>query len=305
MDFCLQQGEDLAEGMRRLVKGQLEEAISHLESGEGDGEEHVHEARKSLKRVRALLCLRRAELGDETFRRENRAIREAARQLSGMRDAAALVESLEALSAWSGEGFGRARAWLVSRKSGSAGNRETAREVVGVLRRAGIRAEGWPLQGQEWSAIGPGVRWVYARGRRAMRQALEERRDELLHEWRKYAKYLWYHSQILQGIWPPVMGAVEKELDRLGEVLGADHDLALLSGVLREELPGNRARKERDVLGELIPRRRAELQEEAQRLGQRLYAEKPGIFARRWGGYWAGWREEGGQRIGSPGEQGT
>jgi len=34
MDFCLQQGEDLAEGMRRLVKGQLEEAISHLESGE-------------------------------------------------------------------------------------------------------------------------------------------------------------------------------------------------------------------------------------------------------------------------------
>ena len=46
----------------------------------------MHEARKDLKKLRALLRMTRGELGDATFRRENPCFRDAGRELAGVRD---------------------------------------------------------------------------------------------------------------------------------------------------------------------------------------------------------------------------
>ena len=50
--------------------------------------------------------------------------------------------------------------------------------------------------------------------------------------------------------------------------------------------------KELEVLVALIDRRRSELQLAAQRLGQRLYAEKPSAFVSRLETYWQVWQLE-------------
>lgn len=289
MDFCLEREERLADGVRRLAGLQFGKAISHLESTSAPWEEHVHEARKSLKRLRALLHLVRFEVGEETFRRENAALGQAGHLLAGLRDAAVLGETLEKLDK---EGrFPQVRAWLKAQRDAryQPQNRGTVSQALEALRWAQVRLELWPLQGQNWSAIGPGVRWVYARGRRAMRRAYRQRQDEDFHGWRKYAKYLWYHSQLLQGIWPAVMEATAGALDRLGEALGQDHDLAVLRSTCLSELADS---PELAALEERICPRRALLQAEAQRLGQRLYAESPDAFEQRWSRYWAAWQEE-------------
>ena len=90
--FRLGDGERAPDGLRRIARGQLEVSIQRLE---GDTDEDlgtaVHETRKSLKRLRATVRLGRDELGDEAYRRENVAFRDAGRRLGGARDSRVLL----------------------------------------------------------------------------------------------------------------------------------------------------------------------------------------------------------------------
>src|SRR5215213_4499072 len=97
--FRLRRGERVPGGIRRIACGQLETAIERLE-GRTDEQlgTAVHETRKSLKRLRATVRLARDELGDEVYRRENGAFREAGRRLAGARDSRVLLETLDALT---------------------------------------------------------------------------------------------------------------------------------------------------------------------------------------------------------------
>ncbi len=288
-EIQLQRDEPLPAGIQRLAAHQLAKALMHLESEGKDWERQIHEARKALKRLRALVCLVRAELGPAQVRWEIRSLGLTAKRLAGVRDAAALVECLDQLGAWTGKAHPRVRAWLAERRESSAGQ-PLGGEVVDALRWAQVRLEHWPLQGEGWAVIGPGLRWVYSRGRRTMGQAAAEGGEEHFHRWRRYAKYWWYQTQVLHEMWPPAMGTIEAELDRVGAVLGADHDLAVLARLLASQWPARRSKVEVSALARLIPARQAELQAEALALGSRLYAESPRAFARRWGQYWVAWR---------------
>ena len=64
----------------------------------------MHEARKDMKKLRALLRLARGELGEEIFGRENACFRDAARELAGTRDADVMLETLDALDLPAGLG---------------------------------------------------------------------------------------------------------------------------------------------------------------------------------------------------------
>mgnify|MGYP003780078465 CR=1 FL=1 len=115
-----------------------------------------------------------------------------------------------------------------------------------------------------------------------MKAVVDAPTDANFHEWRKRVKYLWYHVRILEASWPPVMAALTSELDVLGDLLGEDHDLADVRGLLmrRPEAAGH------DVLLGLITQRQKELRKAALPLGRRIYAEKPGAFTARLERYW-------------------
>ena len=69
--------------------------------GAGDpaqaGARTVHETRKALKRLRALLVLLRPELGAKRYARENAALRDCGRRLAGARDAEVMLGTLDSL----------------------------------------------------------------------------------------------------------------------------------------------------------------------------------------------------------------
>src|ERR1700690_4419144 len=96
MSFQLKRKESVSDGIRRIVKREIGTALEQLAS-RGQSDEAVHEARKCLKKVRAALRLVRDELGGPAYRRENFALRDAARPLTEVRDATMLVETLERL----------------------------------------------------------------------------------------------------------------------------------------------------------------------------------------------------------------
>ena len=77
------------------------------------------------------------------------------------------------------------------------------------------------------------------------------------------------------------MNKMIKGAHELSDLIGEDHDLALLaeSAIARPERFGEEASLE-DLL-DLIERRRKDLQRRALKIGARLYEKKPGKVARK------------------------
>jgi CHAD domain-containing protein len=284
--------------MRRIALGRAESALERLRgaSPEDDGfQDAVHGARKDLKKLRAVLRLLRDRLGEETYESQNRCFRDAARALAESRDAEVKLETLAAL----GERFedlppAAFAAW------NEALERDRDRAVEGVdamtlcesierieAGRDGI--EEWDLGSGSWELIEPGLRRLYKRGRRAMREAESEPSEENLHAWRKRAKDLWYLLRILRKAWPELLGPSEEEAHRLADLLGDHHDLAVLRADLEAHLFSEGDTR---ALAGAISTREDELSSAAFELGRRLYAENPGAFARRLRAYWRVWRSD-------------
>ena len=301
MEYRLKRGESAPEGVRRMAAEQLDKALEHLACQDGKRDKHIHEARKATKRLRALVRLVRRELGDEVYALENQCYRDAGQRLSELRDATVLVETLDRLIESLGEDvpksrFARVRAWLVERRDlaygQAASSDRVAQEVIADLTQARERLAHWNLQRQGWGGIRGGLQRIYARGRRDFAAAYALPSDEAFHDWRKQAKYLWYHTQILENIWPSIMQALTGELDQLGELLGQDHDLAVLRTTVLAEFPRAGATATLRALESRIGEVRARKQAEARLQAERIYLERPRDFTRRLRGYWQVWQAE-------------
>jgi CHAD domain-containing protein len=114
--------------------------------------------------------------------------------------------------------------------------------------------------------------------------AREKPTVENLHEWRKRVKDLWYHLRLLKCVSPGIVGGQADEADKLSDLLGDDHDLAVLRETLRTG--AGELAVDVDAVIALIDHRREQLQAQALRIGERLYAESPKAFARRMHRYW-------------------
>ncbi len=282
--------DGLPASARACAREQLEGAVAQLERTGEDPVDAIHEARKHLKKTRALLRLVRPALGTKACRRENDALREAGLALSGARDADVLVETADKLAEraagrLSADVLGQLREALAAeaaRGREAGGGPADLAAVERALRDAVARVDRWPLDGAGPGDVLAGISRAYDRGREAFAVARGEPTPERLHEWRKRAKDLWYHQRLLRDVWPAVMAAQAAEAHALTELLGDDHDLAVLMERLHAPAPLTPAvDAEREALLALAAERGDELRVAATRLGRRVYAESPKAFARR------------------------
>jgi CHAD domain-containing protein len=290
--FRLQPGEPIPDGVRRVARGRIDHAIDELR-GKSDSsrEEAVHEARKDMKKLRALLRLVRGELGDEVYRSENACFRDTARQLAGVRDADVMLATLADLEERYGHLPGdapRLRPALIAHRFRTSALSPDSKAAVATLTAARARVQDWPLEADGFEVFEDGLWRIYRQGRRDYRAARELPTAEHMHEWRKRVKDFWYHASLLEETtWKPVMTALADEAHELSDRLGDDHDLAVLvewahahSSTLNGADPMLRGF---DVI---VESRRRELQEEAFVYGDRLYADKPSEFVGRVERWW-------------------
>jgi hypothetical protein len=120
---------------------------------------------------------------------------------------------------------------------------------------------------------------AYRRGRRAMRRALETRATADLHRWRKATKHLWHLLTMAKASVPRRSARLAVRLDGLAELLGLDHDHAMLAE--RLPLAPDGATLSRRLA--LIAERRRGIADEALALGGALYALNPRRFGKRYG----------------------
>ncbi len=290
--YRVKQGEGLADGLQRAAAGRADKALERLRgAGEGDFAAAVHGARKDLKKLRSLIRLARAGLGERAYREENDRFRGAAHALGAARDAEAKLECLAQLRARYGElpaGTDDLVAVLeterdeIAAREAEAGTDEAVETIAEGLREI----DRWHLEPDSFELVAPGLRRAYRRGRKRFAEARAEPADAAVHEWRKRVKDLWYMSRLLVGAWPELLEPLSEEAHELSSILGDHHDLA----VVRDEVEAHRDCFEeagRGRLLELIARRQGELFEQAVPFGERLYAERPKRFVRRLGAYWS------------------
>ena len=151
------------------------------------------------------------------------------------------------------------------------------RELSGLRERA----QRWELPERPGIAVVENdLRRVYRQGRARMRRVARGKGGaHASHEWRKRVKDLRYGAEIL-GLRP-----LAHRADELGEVLGEEHDLAVLAALLpppgRAPFKGKRGKRARKALLKRIARRRRRLRKRALRKGERLYGRRPKKFLRR------------------------
>jgi hypothetical protein len=159
-----------------------------------------------------------------------------------------------------------------------------------TLRQVRSRSDDWQVGRRGWSVIGAGLKRTYSSARDALKRARVSRTDEDLHEWRKQTKYFWHELQMIEPIWPGPLGKLVDESHKLADLLGDDHDLAVLRIRALEARQAFPTKASHDAFLALIGRCRMGLQEKAIDLGERLYDEKPAAFTTRLSKYWRDWR---------------
>ncbi len=299
MSFRLRRNESVDEGVRRIARQEIGSALAKIDDECLPLDRTVHEVRKHCKKLRGLLRLVRPGF-EETYRQENAWFRDAAQDLSGVRDADVLIRTFDRLVSC------RPGQLDASTTDSLRGALEQHRRVFGEqignlnerldqfahkLTEARERIADWRLERNGFDVIGAGVEAAYRRGRRTMKNAYADPTPENFHEWRKRAKDHWYHMRLLRGLWKQEMQTRRDAAESLSELLGDDHDLI----VLREKLCGETIKLDgqKDRVAKIlamIDARRLELQATARPLGKRLYAEKPSELIDRLHAYWKVWR---------------
>jgi len=301
MAFYFKPDEAAEEGVRRLVLEQIEKGIEEVADLDLDRAEAVHQVRKRCKKVRAILRLARAAIGDEVYGAENVWFRDTARELSATRDTAAALESFDALmAAFDGAAdlapFAPIRAAMAGRVSGGGASADfVASRLNFAVRRldtAHARVEDWSFSLRGFDAIAPGLAKIYDRGRHEMAAVRRAPTDVLFHELRKRVKYHAYHIRLFAPAWPAMVGTARDLAMELAEAIGADHDLVVLramvtAGELDHAVPDRRILPQFRML---IDRRRADLQRGIFELGTLVFAEPPEALIARLRGYWDAWR---------------
>jgi CHAD domain-containing protein len=289
MAYVLQTNEQPLKGLRRIAVEQVDQAMAVLTNNQLQRDAAVHQARQHCKKIRALLQL--LKLGDsqtELSKVENAFIRDAAAKLAHVRDADAVLETFDDFRKYSAKVVSRrvlreARQVLTQRRESIHGDSRVDNWIEGFIADMTVvrnRVNSWPLELGQASDLMLGFARVHQRGRQAMKACRQSPTDETYHDWRKWSKYQFYQSLLLEPYLKDSLQSRVHKLKRLGKFLGIDHDLAVLRHDLLQA-PDFSPVRQLVNFGELlrvIDHRRQQLQSRSLRIGKRAYGK--GITSR-------------------------
>lgn len=288
MGYRLIQDETLPRGLKRIARDEIDAAIAQLGEKEPAKRDFaIHEARKSIKKLRGLMRMLAPVLGDAAQADIN-ALGELGRTLSDVRDAAALVEAVDLLSRHTREAHALEQLADLRRALQKRGRETIERSDIQIIMESaimGLRAvkrhlATWRME-DNFDAIAPGLRKSYGRGRKALKRVRDESTPENFHTLRKRVKDRWYQVRILEGVWPHPNKSPEKALGNLQEDLGDDHNLE----VLRGHVPADA-----DALREALDSTQADLREKCLAAAGEFYERKPDAYVEELKSLWDEWR---------------
>jgi CHAD domain-containing protein len=274
--------------MHAIAAYTLASARAVMTDPEASTADAVHEFRRTMKEWRALMRLLAPFIVDaERWRTE---ARDHARSLAHARDGAAALNAFDDLI---GKGMllsERSAATVRGRLEALRGSEERAvltfelrNSIVAWLDAAAAAVDRWPLDPFEFSAIAAQLTAGYRRARRVMPTDWSLASDSELHHFRQRVVDHRYQMELVEPLWPRFGRMWTDEAERLRGRLGKCQDLAVLERLTGPHQP---LAHWRSRLTPACAARRAELSQRAERIGRRLFAEKPKAFRHRLEALW-------------------
>ena len=294
MAYRFDPGQPISNEIRRVFFEEIDSAVKQLtRHADKDRDESIHEARKSVKKLRGLLRLVTPLIGKATYRKENKALGDIGRKLSQLRDARAIIEIFEAVvkeaeaqKALDNDLIQSLRGCLEEHKSETEQKlavEETLSGAVTALQAIRGHVDHYQLTNSGFEALERGLKDVYRRGRQAMKQAVKTPVADGFHNWRKRVKDHWYHLRLLGAINTAFVETREDDLRKLETWLGDDHNLVVLRETINEDHARFGHPKQVRQFLVLTKQHGEELREKALDLGGHLYGLKPKQLVRELG----------------------
>ncbi len=290
MTFRFRIGRPIDKETRRIALFQIDRAHDALSRGTDLGAA-IHDCRKCLKRVRALLRIVRPGLAAQQFRSADVRLRDIARGLSASRDRTVARATLVAIETRAGVEPGSycAAVGLIddAASDGTAlvdgdAAKTAAAELLDVRDDF---AELWRASLTRATVL-DGFEQGYLAARRHLTLAYAVPDEETMHDWRKRVQRHWRHLQLIERVWPEEIGARIAQAEAISVLVGEFQDLSVLKQLVAAGDGGRRRRSlARDVIGH-CETRQDELRRLARPYGERLFADGASALARRIDIYW-------------------
>ena len=284
MAFQIDPMAPLDEEIRRISREQIRKIEKSIAEREGDPHEAIHDARKRFKKLRGLVRIVR-EADPDFYRSENALFRDTAKELSFVRDKAALVEAFDALTKRfenevATDAFAEVRGRLVAHRDEAAAHEGDLGPkldlVSAALEKADARLDRLRIakpRAKAGAILAGGVARTHAQGRSALRATDKQRDAELFHDLRKRAKYAAMHFRLIGPLWPEVFGPMAETAKGIGDDLGLDHDYAVFRAAVAADPGSFGSQQALTVVLGLMDRRQSELRRAGRDAARRLYAE--------------------------------
>ncbi len=283
----------LPELLRTYLLEQIDSARTILLDKSLDFNNVIHDVRTSFKNIRAYLLLLKTELREDVYKSESRCFRAEGKGIAELRDSYVVVMALEQIFVKYSSQLQNNTvtaiqinlALMYEEKKKLVLEQDELTKQAGRLLEIKNRIINWDLPKNNDGLIFDRLKDRYAKGVVQKTDAEAHKADDLLHNWRKNVKHLWYQVRVFEPFKPDILTAYAELLHSLSDFLGEDHDLAVLKGMLPEQ--GDIENKnELKVLQNCITAERDKLQEGAFTLARSIYAESSEDFADRIAGYW-------------------
>lgn len=248
MGFRVDPTRDPLEGAVRAAARQVDAAARTLRAAlraadVAGSAAAVHEARKALRRARSLVELLRPWWGREDAGDLTALLRDARRRLAGARDATVVVAALRDAArgregpALAPEAVAALRARLQGSRDAELARLDAAAvppvlallsDARPALRAAAERAAAQGQAADAGEALGRGLARLHRRARAASTEALAAPDVDRLHRARRRWKEVGYVVAWWSPAWPRALKAWLDDLDEVLDLLGRDHDQAVL-----------------------------------------------------------------------------
>lgn len=283
MDFAFSGEAPIGSECRRVLLGEFGGAQERLAAFEENPDLTIHETRKHNKRIRGIFLLTRPILDSGDISRANRLVRDAARRFSDARDALVLQETCDKLLAR----YGRKRVGptlatvreILQKRHDRILRDEDLPAAAGAASRDFTEAtrlvEAWNWDQVTHEVVFTGVVSNYRLGLRHYESSRASRDPHECHEWRKRAKYLSFHYQLLNFLDPITLGSRATLAEELASWLGEHHDVAVLEETLADYGDLGISAKSALTLVRLCEERRLELERDAFERGAVVYLDRP------------------------------
>jgi CHAD domain-containing protein len=264
----------------------LDAARQALQASRKSHAARIHDFRKALKRLRALMRLMTPVLGAEADEVRIEA-RDLARELGATRDAQSAIDAVRdlrkgrwnhQLSEQSMQSIAAAIQQLKQSGQRARLSADTALRLLTWVDAVDARVRMWPAHSPEYPALCAALTKAYRRARRAVPEKWQSAGDEALHEFRQRVIVHRHQLDLIEPLHPRLVGKWINAAQRVRGRLGRYNDLTLLVGLSE---PGQPLARWRARLHDDVRRRQRDHLDAAERSATRFFDASPRAFRKR------------------------